>query len=48
MKEGGAGGGFRREAWWRQEVTEKQLQDTLADSREAKGRRRIGGEMGMQ
>ena len=41
------GGGRRREAWWRQEATEKQLWDTLADSQSAKGRRRIAGEMGM-
>ena len=41
------GGGRRRKAWWRQEAKEKQLCDTLADSREAKRRRRIGGEMGM-
>ena len=40
--------GLRREAWWRQEAEEKQLRATLADSREAKGRRSIGGEMGTQ
>ena len=45
---GYGGGGSRREAWWRQEAIEKQLQDNLADSQEAKGRRRIGGEMGIQ
>ena len=44
MKEGGQ----RRKVWWRQEATEKQLRATLEDSREAKRRRRIGGEMGMQ
>ena len=37
-----------REAWWRQEATEKQLRATLADSWEAKGRRSIGGYMEMQ
>ena len=37
------GGGRRREAWWRQEVTEKQLWSTLAGIlREAKRRRRFG------
>ena len=41
------GGGRRRKAWWRQEATEKQLRSTLADSRESKRRRRIGGEMGI-
>ena len=30
------GGGRRREAWWRQEASEKQLWATLADSRETK------------
>ena len=37
----------RRKVWGRQEATEKQLQATLADSQEAKRRRRIGGDMGM-
>ena len=32
------GGGRRREAWWRQEATEKQLRDTLENSQEAKWR----------
>ena len=41
------GGGRRREVWWRQEATEKQLWVTLEDSREAKRVRRSGGEMGM-
>ena len=40
---GYAGGEQRRKEWWRQEVTEKQLWATLADSQEAKRRRRIGG-----
>ena len=34
--------------WWRQKATEKQLRATLVDSRDAKGRRRIGGEMNTQ
>ena len=42
------GGGRRREAWWKQEATEKHPWATLEDSQEAKGRRRIGGEMGTQ
>ena len=37
------GGGLRKEAWWLQEATEKQLRATLVESREAKGRRSIGG-----
>ena len=41
------GGGRRRKAWWRQEATEKHLRATLEDSREAKSRRRSGGEMVM-
>ena len=41
------GGGCRRKAWWCQEVTEKQLRADLVDSREAKRRKRSGGEMGM-
>ena len=41
------GGGRRRKVWWRQEATEKQPRATLADLREAKRRRRSGGEMGM-
>ena len=42
------GGGRRRKVWWRQEATEKQLQDTLEESQEVKIRRRIGEEMGTQ
>ena len=42
------GGGWMRKVWWRQEATEKQLQATLEDSREAKRRRRSGGKMVMQ
>ena len=42
------GGGRRKEAWWCQEVTGKQLLDTLVYLREAKRMRIIGGEMGMQ
>ena len=38
------GGGRRREAWWRQEASEKQLWATLADLREAK-RMSNGGEI---
>ena len=41
------GGGRRRKVCWRQEVTVKQLRATMEDSREAKRRRRSGGEMGM-
>ena len=41
------GGGGRREAWWRQEATEKQLRTTLTDSREAK-ERNTSGDMVMQ
>ena len=39
------GGGRRSKVWWSQEATEKQLWITLAESREAKGKRRIGWEM---
>ena len=46
-KTGYEGGGWRRKVWWRQEATEKQLRVTLEESREAKGRRRSSGEMGM-
>ena len=41
------GGERRRKVWWHQEATEKQLRATLEDSREAKRRRGIGGEMGI-
>ena len=41
------GVGRRREAWWRQNATEKKLWATLASSQEAK-RRRSGGENVMQ
>ena len=48
MGKGCEGGGRRREDWWRQEATEKQLWSTLAGIlREAKRRRR-GGENFMQ
>ena len=46
-EKGYEGEGRRRKGWWRQEATEKQLWDTLVDSREAKRRRRSSGEMGM-
>ena len=42
-EKGYKGGGRRRKAWWRQKETEKQLQSTLADSREAKRGGRSGG-----
>ena len=38
----------RRKVWWRQEATEKQVWDTLEDSRESKSSRRIGGDVVMQ
>ena len=42
-EKGYKGGGRRREAWWRQEATEKQLRATLAGIlREAKRMRRVG------
>ena len=42
------GGGRRRETCRHQEAKEKQIWATLTDSREAKRRRIIGGDMGMQ
>ena len=42
-EKGYKGGGLRKEAWWRQEATEKQLWYTLAGvSQEASRRRRQG------
>ena len=42
-EKGYEGGGRRREAWWRQEATEKQLWATLAGiSQEDKRRRQLG------
>ena len=41
-EKGYKGSGSRREDWWRQEATEKQLRATLADLQEAKGSRLVG------
>ena len=36
------GRAHKREAWWRQEATKKQLRSTMASSREAQRRRSVG------
>ena len=47
-EKGYEGGGRRRKVCWRQEAMDKQLRATLEDSREAKRKRRSGGDMVMQ
>ena len=47
-EKGYEGGGLRREAWWHQEATEKQLRETFKGVSQEANRKRLQVEIFMQ